>query len=78
MQFQVPIASKTAMVQPNEVKTDIKLVKLLILLTIGVSIAVPIPSNETQRSHSMLRSSNGIAFFPQSLTLLLTKDERLR
>jgi hypothetical protein len=62
MQFQVPIASKTAMVQPNDVKTEIKFVKLVILLTIGVSIAVPKPSNETQRSHSMLRSSNAIAY----------------
>jgi hypothetical protein len=63
MQIQVPIARNTAMVQPNDAKTDIMIVKLVILLTIGVSIAVPIPSNETQRSHSMLRSSNAIPCF---------------
>jgi hypothetical protein len=62
MQFQIPIASRTAMVLPNDVKTDIKLVQLVNLVTIGVSIAVPIPSNETQRSHSMLLSSIAIAF----------------
>ena len=62
MQFQIPIASKNAMMLPNDVKTEIKLVQLVNLLMIGVRNAVPIQSNETQMSNSILRSSNAIAF----------------
>jgi hypothetical protein len=32
--------------------------KFVNLLTIGVKMAVPIPSTETQKSHSILRSLN--------------------
>lgn len=58
MRFKNPIASKPVIVMPKDVKTDIKFVKFVNLLTIGVRMAVPIPSTETQRSHSILRSSN--------------------
>ena len=62
MQFKIPFAAKIVMVMPNAVKTEIKFVQLVNLLMIGISTAVPIPSNETKRSHSMLRSSNAITF----------------